>query len=268
MLSLHKYSGAGNSFVVVDGRGGDAERFAREDVIRELCRRHGTDGLMILENSDTSDFRMRFFNPDGSGGMMCGNGGRCIVAFADRQGVKPARENNYCFEAPDGPHRGEILSRDGDLKQVRLSMGDVALTQRYPQGRFVDTGARHLVRMVPDAEKVDVEAEGPVFRYDPAFAPQGVNVDFVSIDPDGSLRVRTFEKGVEGETLACGTGITASAMAACLAGVAPAWTDGERMRYDIHARQDDLSVAFRRQGEGFTEVFLTGPTLHVEVLEP
>ena len=268
MLSLHKYSGAGNSFVVVDGRGGDAERYTQEEVIRTLCRKHGTDGLMILESSDSADFRMRFFNPDGSGGMMCGNGGRCIVAFADRLGVRPSRPDTYAFLAPDGPHRGEILSRAGELKQVRLSMGDVSGTQLYLQGRFVDTGARHLVRMVPDPEKVDVEAEGRKYRYDPAFAPQGVNVDFVCTDPDGFLRVRTYEKGVEGETLACGTGITASAIAACVDGIPPRSESDGRLHYDIHARQDDLAVAFRRQGDGFTDVFLTGPTLHLGVLEP
>lgn len=262
-MLIVRYSGAGNSFLVVDGRNGDAGRFTRRDVVHALCLIHGTDGLMVMEKSGTADFRMLFFNPDGSGGMFCGNGGRCIVAFADYLGVKPFHTRDYVFEAPDGVHHAEILSHLGECKNVRLEMKDVPgvteMTAGGCTGLFVDTGARHFVVRVPDAEAMDVDAQGARLRHDPAFAPQGANIDFVSVDPDGTLRVRTFEKGVEAETLACGTGITAAAIAAA----AGNGLDGtERaFSYDIQAREDRLSVDFTASASGFTAVHLTGPTL-------
>ncbi|MBR5075545.1 MAG: diaminopimelate epimerase [Bacteroidales bacterium] len=258
MPELHKYSGAGNDFVVLDGRSEDVSAFRTPECIAALCdrksgflpavaqaaessrraagnyfsgrfaekpisappsaagMRRGADGLMILTDDPEYDFRMEFYNPDGSGGMMCGNGGRCIVAFADALGLKPRDGRVFRFQAADGPHTAEILAREGARKTVRLRMIDVHTFYPALDGWFVDTGTRHFVRFVPDADAVDVEEEGRQARWDPVFAPVGANANFVSVDPDGTLRVRTFEKGVEGETLACGTGITASAIAAYL----------------------------------------------------
>lgn len=263
MLKFYKYSGAGNSFVVIDGRTIDASRFKREDMVRALCMEHGTDGLMILENSDKADFRMDYFNPDGTGGMMCGNGGRCIVAFADVVGVKAFHSRDYVFEAPDGIHHAEILSHLGECKIVRLEMADVAAAEELSGGFFLDTGARHLVLFVPDVEKVDVEAEGRKYRHDPVFAPLGTNVDFVNADGPGCLRVRTFEKGVEAETLACGTGITAAAIAAYVKGIAPFSGENGVCSYELRARQDTLKVDFRCRENAFVDVHLTGPTLNL-----
>jgi diaminopimelate epimerase len=226
MVQLHKYSGAGNDFVVLDGRKEDVSDFRTPERISALCDRRsgfaaadgriGADGLMILTDDPEQDFRMEFYNPDGSGGMMCGNGGRCIVAFADALGIRPAAGGVFRFSAADGEHTGEILARAGDCKTVRLRMIDVHTFHPALDGWFVDTGTRHFVRFVPDVELVDIEEEGRRARWDPVFAPVGANANFVSVDSDGTLRVRTFEKGVEGETLACGTGITASAIAAYL----------------------------------------------------
>ena len=224
MAELHKYSGAGNDFVVLDGRTEDVSAFRTPERIAALCAQHGTDGLMILtEGGEGLDFRMEYYNSDGSGGMMCGNGGRCIVAFADALGIAPGDGRVYRFAAADGLHTGEILSREGGRKTVRLRMIDVREFRPALDGWFLDTGTRHFVRFVPDAEAVDVEKEGRAARWDPLFAPVGANANFVSVDPDGTLRVRTFEKGVEGETLACGTGITAAAIAAALeyGGISP-----------------------------------------------
>ena len=218
MVRLHKYSGAGNDFVVLDGRAEDVSAYRMPERIAALCGQYGTDGLMILTDDPQLDFRMEYYNSDGSGGMMCGNGGRCIVAFADALGIAPANGRLYRFAAADGEHTGEILRRAGDCKTVRLRMIDVHTFHPALDGWFLDTGTRHFVRFVPDAEAVDVEAEGRRARWDPLFAPVGANANFVSVDPDGTLRVRTFEKGVEGETLACGTGITAAAIAAYLNG--------------------------------------------------
>lgn len=263
MLKFFKYSGAGNTFVVLDGRRTDVSRFRRRELVHALCSQYGTDGMMILEDSEIADFRMEYFNSDGSSGMMCGNGGRCIVAFADVVGVKAFHTREYVFEAADGIHRAEILSHLGECKVVRLQMKDVEGFRNVRDGVFLDTGTRHFVKFVPDAETVDVEKEGRKTRYDAEFAPEGVNANFVSIDPDGSLRVRTYEKGVERETPACGTGITASAIAAALRGVPPTSREGDRCNYEIQARHDRLAVEYRREGDSFREVFLTGPTLNL-----
>ena len=275
MVQLHKYSGAGNTFVVLDGRREDVSAYRTPECISALCKEYGTDGLMILTDDTACDFRMEFFNPDGSGGMMCGNGGRCIVAFADALGIRPADGRVFRFIAGDGPHTGEILNdkdchlersreilrqaqddRQDGCKTVRLRMIDVHTFHPALDGWFVDTGTRHFVRFVPDVEAVDIEVEGPRLRWDPVFAPVGANANFVSVDPDGVLHVRTFEKGVEGETLACGTGITASAIAAFLS---HSGLDPESQYYEIQARIARLSVEFVPGDGCFTDVYLTGP---------
>ena len=268
-VKLYKMSGAGNDFVVLDGRGVDVSEFRRPERIAELCREYRTDGLMILDNGG-ADFRMEFYNPDGSGGMMCGNGGRCIVAFADWLGIDPSAPDHYTFLAPDGLHSAEILSRpesgcgttsggtsfaslttappiyDGPLPlpvsgggharqglsttasaawTVKLKMIDVEGVSEVLGGYFLNTGTRHFVKFVEDVDAIDVATEGKTLRWNEAFAPEGANINFVQQLPDGSLKIRTFEKGVEGETLACGTGITAAALAAWFAGILPGDTD-------------------------------------------
>ncbi len=314
MPELHKYSGAGNDFVVLDGRKEDVSEFRTPERIAALCDRKsgfaaadgriGADGLMILNAGDAEyDFRMEYYNSDGSGGMMCGNGGRCIVAFADELGLVPRAGGVFRFLAADGPHTGEILRQaqddgarfPGGRKTVRLRMIDVKVFHPALDGWFVDTGTRHFVRFVPDAEAVDVETEGRRARWDPVFAPVGANANFVSVDPDGTLRVRTFEKGVEGETLACGTGITAAAIATYLnsttpshgsadaalraggpsfagheksarqilghpGSTTPAHASAAGVAYNIQARIDRLAVEFRPVPDGgFSDVYLIGP---------
>ena len=275
MAQLHKYSGAGNDFVVLDGRKEDVSDFRTPERIAALCDRRsgfaaadgriGADGLMILTDDPELDFRMEFYNPDGSGGMMCGNGGRCIVAFADALGIRPTAGGVFRFSAADGEHTGEILARAGVGKTVRLRMIDVHTFHPALDCWFVDTGTRHFVRFVPDVELVDIEEEGRRARWDPVFAPVGANANFVSVDSDGTLRVRTFGKGVEGETLACGTGITASAIAAYLEADAPLSTTPVRagadgtVQYRIQARIARLGVEFRVGRDCFTDVYLTGP---------
>jgi len=265
-MELFKWSGAGNTFVVLDGRKEDASPFRNVGEIRRLCSLYATDGLMILGDSPAGhDFSMEFYNPDGTGGMMCGNGGRCITAFAWYRGIAgtaPAQPGvNYVFDAPDGVHSAQILSHESEcLWTVRLKMVDVVGIEETPYGPFLNTGTRHLVTFVPDVEKVDVAEEGKRLRWLPEFGPLGTNVNFVHEAPDG-LHVRTFEKGVEGETLACGTGITASAIASFHRGMKPSevGSDG-RVKYNIQARTDRLSVEFMPQNQNsFTDVFLAGP---------
>ena len=303
MKTIYHFSGAGNDFVVIDGREGDVSAFREVPRIEALCKEYKTDGLMILgqempgqaghdvmadPDRPSVDFTMEFYNPDGSGGMMCGNGGRCIVAFADYLGIKSASGGVFLFMAPDGLHTGEILERPGgstgsptDRWIVRIKMIDVQGITPMKGGYFLNTGTRHFVKFVDDVEQVDVDAEGKALRWDPAFAPIGTNVNFVHVAPDG-LHVRTFEKGVEGETLACGTGLTASAIAAYeisrLRPAGSARNDNDPVistkaegrvekSYRLRARQDWLSVNFTPGAdEKFTDVYLTGPARLVEIL--
>ena len=304
MKTIYHFSGAGNDFVVIDGREGDVSEYREVSRIEALCKEHKTDGLMILgqempgqagHDEDVVDFTMEFYNPDGSGGMMCGNGGRCIVAFADYLGIRPSchpelapschpelAEGSYLFRAPDGLHTGEILARPEDgLWEVRIKMIDVQGITPILGGYFLNTGTRHFVKFVEDVEKVDIDTEGKALRWNEAFAPVGTNVNFVHVASDG-LHVRTFEKGVEGETLACGTGLTASAIAAYqISRLHPAGSArndntpvistkaGGRVEksYRLRARQDWLSVNFTPGAdEKFTDVYLTGPARLLEIL--
>lgn len=277
---FRKYSGAGNDFVVLDGRGEETAalcgRFRNPDAIAAVCDRRngyrapdgriGADGLMILSDAQGCDFGMEYYNSDGSGGMMCGNGGRCITAFAHHLGIRPGREGRYVFKAPDGLHEAEVLSEDGNVCTVRLGMTDPFDLRREPEGYFMNTGTRHLVVFTDDVESVDVDAEGRRLRHDPRFAPPGTNVNFVSLcggpllsSGRQGLKVRTFEKGVEAETLACGTGITACAIAAFLKGTAPHEKSADgRVLYRMQARKDWLSVDFVPASPA-VRVYLTGP---------
>lgn len=264
-VRVFKFSGAGNDFVVLDGRKGGMEPFRKADVIARLCREYRTDGLMILGEAPGVDFTMEFYNPDGSGGMMCGNGGRCIVAFADYLGLSPAEGSTWRFRAPDGLHTAQILAspeKGTFLWTVKLQMIDVKEFMPCSEGWFLNTGTRHLVKFVDDVNAVDMEADAKPLRWGPRFQPEGTNVNFVQRAKNG-LHVRTFEKGVEGETLACGTGLTASALAAWLqegkrpaAGTVP-------VEYRLQCRRGDwLSVSFLPD---FTQVHLTGPAELVEI---
>ena len=232
---------------------------------------------MVLSESEGHDFRMDYYNSDGSGGMMCGNGGRCIVAFAADLGFR-----SFDFEAPDGPHSAELLSGEArpfshEARIVKLKMKDVSSAAAYENGPdrepdlFLDTGTRHAVRFVDKVNDIDVVGEGRVLRYSPDFAPVGANVNFVQVNADGSITVRTYEKGVEDETLACGTGIVASAMATWIAH--KRHEQGKIVSIPVHARISDLSVSFRPSDVACessapasfsaSDVYLTGPAVFV-----
>lgn len=286
---FYKYQGAGNDFLIADNRDGHiSERngvlycerdgvLMWEKPISEMCDRRygvGADGLMLLESSDCLDFRMTYFNSDGSGGMMCGNGGRCIVAFAADCGI-----SHFDFEAADGFHTAEILSEDYGQRIVRLKMKDVAEITPFESlegvsvpsdGCFLDTGTRHYVRLVDGLDGMDVVTHGRDIRSNACeFLPLGVNVNFV--EPSGGLiKVRTYEKGVEDETYACGTGIVASVLAAFAASVPPSAEDEDgRVRYEVRALKDMLAVDFI-PGEGMLacDVWLTGPATCVARVTP
>ena len=279
LQKFYKYHGAGNDFLLADNR--DGLLILNPDQISHLCDRHlgfGADGVMLLERSETKDFKMVFFNPDGSSGMMCGNGGRCIVAYAAYLGVVSGKFP-VVFDAPDGVHTAKLLPRNPDdpegQRTVRLKMSDVFGVKSYPEEKacFVNTGTRHLVQFVNGLDGYPVQEEGRRLRHDPRFAPEGTNVDFVEPVPEpveGSLRVRTFEKGVEGETLACGTGIVASALAAFSQGI-PGLVEDNRVTYGVQASIATLSVDFIPLGTGeglhASDLWLTGPATFVGTLE-
>lgn len=295
-MTFYKYNGAGNDFLVADNRDGSIH--LTEKYISEICDRHygvGADGVMLLgSGGEAFDFTMDYFNSDGSGGMMCGNGGRCIVAFASFLGLKPAsQDGRWSFVAADGEHRAELLSSEGNTLTVRLQMIDISVARHYDSlkndasasGWFVDTGTRHFVHFVdPPLTSEYVDVQGRKLRHTEEFAPLGANVNFVV--KGNPLKVRTFEKGVEAETCACGTGITASAAAAWLCGVAPASRDAMTgaLHYVVDALNDRLSVDFlphcrpeyslrassAAHAPGtplFTDVWLTGPATLVAKID-
>ncbi len=300
MMTFYKYHGAGNDFLIADGRDIDIDLSAGQ--IARLCERHtgiGADGVMVLERSSDADFRMQYYNSDGSGGMMCGNGGRCIVAFAADLGYE-----SFVFEAPDGQHVAELENSveafSAEPRIVRLKMRDVQGAALYENRTdamfpdvFLDTGTRHLVHFVEDVGECDVVGTGRSLRYDTRFASQGVNVNFVRVNDflsDGNLDidVRTYEKGVEDETLACGTGIVASSMASWIRGVLGGCSKSSgsvEVSARVHAKIADLMVDFVPRLDGalclektgfqgnetlpFTaeDVWLQGPAVFVAKIE-
>ena len=248
-FDFEKYHGAGNDFLIADIRNHASPLSA--DRIAKLCNRHfgvGADGMILLEESSTHDFRMRYYNADGGEATLCGNGGRCIVAFAHRHGII---RDQACFLAADGEHRANILEVDGSVYLISLDMGDIQAASWVGDSIFLDTGSPHLVQIADHLQDLDVIEKGRALRYDPAFSPGGTNVNFIQADATG-IHIRTYERGVEDETLSCGTGSTAAAI-----GWAIRYEAGSPV--ELMARGGKLRVHFRREGNIFRDVRLEGP---------
>lgn len=257
-LQFTKMNGAGNDFVVVDNR--DNRLSLEKDQIARLCDRHrgiGADGLLAVEPArDGADFRMRYYNADGGEADMCGNGARCFARFAAR--LLPAFPGVLSFETP----AGVIMARfEGDLVTINMSTpGDhrppelLTVHGREREVHFLNTGVPHAVVFVEDVEAVDLRAEGAALRWHEAFQPKGTNANFVQMLAPNHLLLRTYERGVEDETLACGTGICAAALLHHLATGAPS-------PISVGVRGGDtLQAGFvRAEGDSFSEVTLTGP---------
>ena len=246
-----KYEGAGNDFILIDNREGGFT--PRAELIAALCDRHfgiGADGLMTLARSAEIDCSMRYYNADGSEGEMCGNGARCFALFAQHLGI--GGETKY-FDAADGLHTARICRSKGPAGEIELGMTAVREICTGGDWWFLNTGVPHYVEFVDELETVDVTGRGRAIRRDTARFPQGTNVNFVQIAGDGAIRMRTYERGVENETLACGTGAVASAIAVHRMGE----TSNESV--PVKALGGDLTVDFQAAPQGsYTQVWLPG----------
>ncbi|MCF8244569.1 MAG: diaminopimelate epimerase [Saprospiraceae bacterium] len=252
-IPFHKYEGTGNDFVLIDQR--QHRYLTRQDTaeIERICHRRfgiGADGLILLQLTEGYDFEMVYFNSDGRESTMCGNGGRCIAAFAHSLGVV----GEHChFLAIDGPHEAKISEG-----LVELKMGNVPEVE-IGDGYFIlNTGSPHYVVFVEDLSDMNIVESGQVIRYSERFRKEGINVNFVEKTADG-IEVATYERGVEDETLSCGTGVTAAALSFILAN-----TDLLANEVAIATKGGNLKVRFNKKaGNGFEGIWLCGPARKV-----
>jgi diaminopimelate epimerase len=253
-IHFYKYQATGNDFVIIDAR--EENIILSEENIQFLCHRHfgiGSDGLIIFENSDKADFSMQFFNPDGSGGMMCGNGGRSIVRFAADKGVI---KDKCTFLAPDGLHSATI-----EGENISLKMTTPTLFQAHEDGFYINTGTSHFVVFENNLEEIDIIKKGRTLRYDERFLTyKGCNVNFVQEIADKNLKIQTYERGVEDLTLACGTGICAAALTYSV----KKGLENANHTINISAKGGDLQVEFTKHADNsFTDLYLIGPAKKV-----
>ncbi len=242
-IPFYKYQGTGNDFILIDNRKNIFDNTDNQKIAK-LCHRRfgiGADGLILLESSDTADFYMRYYNSDGNEASMCGNGGRCIVAFAQFLGIIT---NETTFLAPDGLHTAQITP-----KGVALGMKDVSQIEHIGKDFYLDTGSPHYVRLIPSHENFDTVAEGRKIRYNSRFQKEGTNVNFLSKTTD-ALHLSTYERGVEDETYSCGTGTVATAIVLGL-------LTGKEM-HTFQTKGGQLTVKYTKKGEAFTNIVLIG----------
>lgn len=248
-IAFEKYHGTGNDFILVDNRNGHFPK--QQTVIANLCHRRygiGADGLILIENHEGHDFEMVYYNADGNLGSMCGNGGRCAVIFAKKHKLFDQEAN---FLAYDGLHQAIITAEN----HVKLSMADVNNMQTDGNDYILDTGSPHLVRFIKDVVKLDVVKEGRRIRYSTTYREKGINVNFASLE-SGICTLRTYERGVEEETLSCGTGTVAVAIASS---VHLNRNEGNQ-EYLLQAPGGTLKVYFNKKSANhYTAVYLEGP---------
>ncbi|TAE73942.1 MAG: diaminopimelate epimerase [Bacteroidetes bacterium] len=245
MFSFHKYQGTGNDFIMIDDRNLQFPAHNHQ-LIQTMCDRRfgvGADGLILIQNTKGFDFRMIYFNANGFEGSMCGNGGRCAVAYAKTLQIF---ENKTYFLACDGEHNAFIEGQN-----IHLQMKNVVEIETNPNFYFLDTGSPHYVEWVENLEKYEVFEKGKNIRYNDRFNEKGTNVNFVEKINEKTIAIRTYERGVEDETYACGTGATACAMVASMTKKMPS-------PIDVKVLGGDLSVSFEVQNNQFSNVFLIG----------
>ncbi len=258
-LPFFKMHGGGNDFVIIDHRARFIPEAEQPQFARRVCHRQlgaGADGLILIEDCPAADFRWRFYNADGSEPEMCGNGGRCAARFAVLNGIAPP---DLTFETLAGTIKAEVKGRR--VKLLMAGVGDLSLNRTIPldgdtlTGHFLRVGVPHVAVPVEDLEQAPVTQWGRAIRFHPLFAPAGTNVNFIRVAGPRDLMIRTYERGVEDETLACGTGSVAAALIAARLGRV-------KSPVTVHTRGGEaLTIYFTLQGEAFGEVFLEGDAL-------
>lgn len=249
--TFYKYQGTGNDFVLIDNRQQSINK-NNTKLIKLICDRRfgiGADGLILLENHDTLDYKMVYYNSDGNESTMCGNGGRCLVALAKRLGIITSKAT---FEAIDGVHHATIKDHT-----VKLQMKDVKEIKKHDNHVFLNTGSPHHVQLENDLEQLDIKTKGSKIRYGKPYLKEGVNVNFVKKINDENFEVRTYERGVEDETLSCGTGVTAVAIAMNYIG------ETEKNLITLKTPGGNLQVSFNCQNGLYNNVYLIGPAKFV-----
>ena len=262
-IKFFKYQGTGNDFIMIDDRdqGTFADMKPNAETVAYLCNRQfgvGADGLILLRESKEHDFTMVYFNSDGHEGSMCGNGGRCAVAFARHLGVVHTEAS---FMAVDGVHHARILAGDHKQLVISLQINHVKVPDLQNQQMVLNTGSPHLVIFTDHISEMKVEEEGRMIRFSEDFADEGINVNFVEPLGNDTLFVRTYERGVERETLSCGTGVTAAALGAWIRQIRNVGN-----MYNIKTPGGGLKVSFSppaNENGQFTGIWLTGPASHV-----
>ncbi|WP_236974875.1 diaminopimelate epimerase [Membranihabitans maritimus] len=252
-MNFTKYQGTGNDFVIING---NKEDFDRSDyaAVRAICDRKfgiGADGFIVVSDSEEADFEMLYYNADGKPGSMCGNGGRCAVTFAYSNGFFTSGECR--FMAYDGMHEARIMP---ETSVVELKMSNVETFELGNRMTIMDTGSPHYVTLVEDIDDIDIVEAGKVIRYSPRFTEEGINVNFVENKSD-FLEVATYERGVEDETLSCGTGVTASALSFHVLQNGRSAASGE-LEVKVHTKGGDLKVKFEYDGSVFSNIWLVG----------
>lgn len=252
-IKFYKYQGTGNDFIIIDNR---KNKFPKENthLVAFLCDRKfgvGADGLMLLENKKGYDFEMVYYNSDGKQSTMCGNGGRCLVAFAYHLNIVKKKAK---FIAVDGEHDAEIIAKDGNALQVKLKMQDVNKIETINNDLFLNTGSPHYIKFVKDLNNIKLFEEGQKVRYSNLFKKEGTNVNFLEYK-NNCLQVRTYERGVENETLSCGTGVTAAALA-----YAYLQKNKKFNNINIETPGGALKVYFNQKSkDSFNNIWLEGP---------
>ncbi len=250
-IPFNKYHGTGNDFILIDNRNHILDT-DNQPLIARMCHRHfgiGADGLILLENSDSYDFKMHYFNADGREGSMCGNGGRCVVSFAKKLGLIDTVAR---FEAIDGIHTASI---ENDL--VALQMSDVSHIEKHKNYVFLDTGSPHHVQLTEGIDVFPVFEKGREVRHAAPYYDTGTNVNFVEQIAPNTFKVRTYERGVEDETLSCGTGVTAVAIAMYETGKT------NKNRIQLQCLGGTLEVAFKKLKNNYQQIYLKGPAQFV-----
>jgi diaminopimelate epimerase len=251
-ITFYKYQGTGNDFIIIDQM--ETQMDFTTDEIHFMCDRRkgiGADGLILLRPSSFANFKMVYYNSDGNESTMCGNGGRCVSRLFYK--LFPEIGNRFNFQAIDGHHSVKILE-DGRVSLEMRNVGRIKQGNKYWE---LDTGSPHYVTIRNDLFSIDVNKEGSSIRYSQEYAKDGINVNFVDIEDD-YIAVRTYERGVEGETLSCGTGVTAAALAADL------YTNNKQGNsIEVHTKGGTLNVSFEKKGEVYQQIWLSGPALQV-----